>query len=140
LTWLLEFALGNKIGGYCSDVLGAFDRVSTEKLIAKIRRSVIHSGIAKVIENWLIDRVGQVIVQGCTSAEFILRNMCFQGTVWGPSLWNLFFSDAPLALRKCAFKEIMYADDLNAYRVFTNGYSNDFVLGQLRRCQLELHE
>ena len=140
LTWLLAFALGNKIGVNCSDVAGAFGRVSTEKLIAKTRRSVIHSGIAKVIENWLIDRVGQVIVQGCTSAEFILRNMCFQGTVWGPSLWNLFFSDAPLALRKCAFKEIMYADDLNAYRVFTNGTSNDFVLGQLRRCQLELHE
>ena len=34
----------------------------------------------------------------------------------------------------------MYADDRNAYRLFTNGTSNDFVLDQPRRCQFELHE
>ena len=58
--------------------------------------------------------------------------MTFQGTVWGPPLWNLFFSDAPLAIRKCGFQEVFYADDRNAFRVFANSVSNDFVVSQLR--------
>jgi len=120
LVWLLAFARGRKVGLYCSDVAGAFDRVSCELLLSKLERSIIHRDLLKVISSWLVGRVGKVIVQGASSVNFLLKNMCFQGTVWGPALWNIFFSDAPLAMRRCAFKEIMYADDLNAYREFDN--------------------
>ena len=34
-TWLLALDVGNKVGVYCSDIKGAFDRVSLEKLLAK---------------------------------------------------------------------------------------------------------
>ena len=140
LVWLLAFAHGRKVGTYCSDVTSAFDRVSFSKLMAKLRKSVIHKDLADVIADWLIGRKGQVIIEGVSSNDFDLMNMTFQGTVWGPALWNLFFSDAPLAMRKCAFKEIIFADDLNAYREFANGTSTEFVLGQLHRCQNELHQ
>ena len=43
-------------------------------------------------------------------------------------------------MRKCAFKEVVFADDLNAYREFANGTPTEFVLGQLHRCQDELHQ
>ena len=140
LVWLRAFACGRKVGLYCSDVSGAFDRVSCEKLVAKLERSVIHRDLVRVIVSWLRGRVGKVIVQGSSSDVFALMDMCFQGTVWGPALWNIFFADAPLAMRRCAFQEIIYADDLNAYREFLNNVSNDFVISQLRRCQHELHE
>ena len=125
---------------YCSDVASAFDRVSSFKLLQKLRRSVIHPMIVQVIADWLVGRRGEVIVQGSSSDSFPLSNMTYQGTVWGPPLWNLFFSDAPLAVRRCGFQEVIYADDLNAFRTFLNSVSNDFVISQLRRCQFELHE
>jgi hypothetical protein len=45
--------------------------------------------------------------------------MVFQGTVSGPMLWNLFFEDARHAINDCFFTEVVYADDLNAYRIFS---------------------
>ena len=74
--------------------MSAFDRVSTLKLLEKLRRSVIHSSVVDVIADWLVGRRGEVIVQGASSESFPLSNMTYQGTVWGPPLWNLFFADA----------------------------------------------
>ena len=43
--------------------------------------------------------------------------MIFQGTVLGPQLWNLYFEDASKAINEYMFEEVVYADDLNAYKV-----------------------
>merc|ERR1712110_107366 len=64
LVWLRSFANGRKVGVYCSDVASAFDRVSSFKLLQKLRRSVIHPMIVQVIADWLVGRRGEVIVQG----------------------------------------------------------------------------
>ena len=37
------------------------------------------------------------------------------------------------------FKEVVYADDLNAYRVFASDIHNDIILVALKSCQQELH-
>ena len=139
LTWLRTLAKGCKVGVYCSDVAAAFDRVSSFKLLQKLRCSCVHPRIVQVISDWLVGRRGEVIVQGASSDSFPLSDMTFQGTVWGPPLWNLFFADSPLALRKCGFQEVIYADDLNAFREFLNSVSNEFIVSQLQRCQFELH-
>ena len=46
----------------------------------------------------------------------LLRNMVFQGTVLGPTLWNLFYEDARRAIQEAGFVEIVNADDLNGSR------------------------
>ena len=46
----------------------------------------------------------------------LLRDMVFQGTVWGPILWNVFYEDARLALNTHGFNKIVFADDLNGYK------------------------
>ena len=81
LVWLLAFARGRKVGLYCSDVAGAFDRVSCELLLSKLERSIIHRDLLKVISSWLVGRVGKVIVQGASSVNLLLKNWLFQGTV-----------------------------------------------------------
>jgi hypothetical protein len=43
-------------------------------------------------------------------------------------------------MRRCAFQEVIHADDLNAFRMFFKETSNDFILEQLHRVQVELHE
>ena len=42
--------------------------------------------------------------------------MVYQGTVLGPTLWNLFFEDARAAINEVFFTEYVFADDLNAFR------------------------
>ena len=69
-----------------------------------------------------------------------LRDMIFQGTVLGPTLWNLFYEDVRHALNECFFKEIVYADDLNGFRIFTEEYENAQIQGSMGSCQKELHE
>ena len=57
-----------------------------------------------------------VIVNGKWSHPIRLRNIAFQGTVWGPSRWNAFFGDCGFAIRACGFDLVVYADDLNAFK------------------------
>ena len=132
--------MGKKVALYNSDVAGAFDRVSSFLLVKKLRKTGIHSSILRVIADWLRGRTGQVTVHGHTSCEFSLSDMTFQGTVWGPWLWNTFFADVVFPNRSCAFEEIIFADDLNCFRSFDNQVNLDFVLEQLTRVQEEVHK
>ena len=54
-----------------------------------------------------------------------LGNMVFQGTVWGPMLWNIFYADASSAIRCKDFTDIVFADDLNAFRVYDGSTPTD---------------
>jgi hypothetical protein len=49
LTWIAALARGNKIGVYCSDVSGAFDRVNAVRLIAKLRSKKLRPEVVDVI-------------------------------------------------------------------------------------------
>ena len=100
LLWIKALAAGSKIGVYCSDVSGAFDRVSTKRLIAKLRNRKLHARIVKVLASWLRQRSSRVVVGGVYSDEMALHDMVFQGTVKGPMLWNIFFEDARHAINE----------------------------------------
>ena len=129
-----------KVGVYCSDVSGAFDRVSMDRLVAKLKKKGLHSQIVAVLASWLEERCANVVVDGEASKVMKLSNMVFQGTVTGPTLWNLFYEDARHAINECFYKEIVFADDLNAYRTFTSCTHNSAIIGSLDMCQHELHK
>ena len=78
---------------FLSDISGAFDRVDTKKLLAKMRRLGICESLMAFFENYLAPRSARVAVDGAESFEFVLQNILFQCTVFGPSLWNIFFAD-----------------------------------------------
>ena len=65
--------------------------------------------------------------------------MVLQGTVWGPILWNLFYEDARFAINKHGFNEIVFADDLNALRVYPGQCADVEVMADVKVCQDELH-
>jgi hypothetical protein len=140
LTWVKALAAGRKIGVYCSDVSGAFDRVRMKRLAAKLRQKGIHPKIVAVLISWLKERFARIVVGGASSKEMGLSNMVFQGTVTGPVLWNLFFEDARHAINECFFTEVVYADDLNAYRIFPSCTHNSNIKISLDGCQQELHK
>ena len=139
LKWIITLVKNRKIGIYCSDVSGAFDRVETERLVEKLIKKKVHPTIVKVLESWLRNRRARVVVGGQASSDFTLANMVFQGTVLGPSLWNTFYEDARHAVREVFFEEVIFADDLNAFREFPNVTSNEQIIESCKSCQRELH-
>ena len=92
-----------------------------------------------MISSWLRQRAAMVVVGGEYSDVMVLANMVFQGTVLGPTLWNLFFEDARLAINDWSYTEVVYADDLNAYRAFGSETSNEVIDQSITNCQQELH-
>ena len=66
--------------------------------------------------------------------------MVYQGTVWGPWLWNIFYEDARQALHAMSYLEIVYADDLNAFREFSLQEPNSYLMECAKGCQQELHK
>ena len=116
IEWISTFNARGKVIVYNSDVSGAFDRVSVARLLNKLRNKGFHPRLIALIAPWLEKRRAKIIVGGATSEEIELWNMLFQGTVLGPTLWNLFFEDSRVPITKAKFKEIVFADDLNAYK------------------------
>jgi len=139
LSWLQAFREKSSVALYMSDVSGAFDRVSTKRLISKLRARGMPDDVLQVVESWLRRREAEVIVGGVASNRMTLENMVFQGTVWGPSLWNVFYADARQAIHKHAFEEIVFADDLNAWKRFEAHTPKQTMLEDMDSCQKELH-
>ena len=140
LTWLREMASRKRVAVYCSDVAGAFDRVDAKRLVEKLRASGMDESIVRVLDSWLRKRSAKVVVEGKCSKDMSLEDMVFQGTVLGPVLWNAFFADAKLPIRFAGFKEIVYADDLNAWKSFLASVPSDVVHEHMDTCQASLHE
>ena len=139
LTWLLGLERGNMIALYCSDVAGAMDRVCEKRLNAKLERSGIHPRILGLLRSWLEPRTSVVVLDGCSSAPQPLMNSVYQGTVFGPPLWNVHYADSALAVQAEGFDEIIFADDLNCCKEMGPTTTEAQARTALRRCQTSLH-
>ena len=95
---------GRRVLLYCSDVSGAFDRVDVPRLLAKLRAFSVRERVLGVLASWLETRAARIIVQGKQSPPVRMENMIYQGTVWGPWLWNMFYEDSRRTLQACRFR------------------------------------
>ena len=139
LTWITGFSQGQRFAVYCSDVSGAFDKVQKTRLIQKLQASGIGPCIRRVLESWLGDREAHVVVEGQSSKSMPLSNMVYQGTVFGPPLWNLHYADARHAVRRASFNELVFADDLNAFKGFEKEATDEAMNKEMEECQKGLH-
>jgi hypothetical protein len=140
LRWVKALEAGHKVLVYCSDVSGAFDKVPKERLLAKLEAKGIHPKLIKLISSWLEPRQATVVVGGAKSKPFRIQDMVFQGTVLGPQLWNLFFEDAAAAVNEFLYEEVIFADDLNAYKVVPSTIAHDKAMESTTKVQEELHK
>ena len=124
LTWLKGFGTGKKYVLYCSDVKGAFDRVKRERLLEKLRAKGVPENWVKLFESLLNEREPKAVLGGKLSKVLALKNMVFQGTVWGSMLWNVFYEDSVLSVRGAGCTEVFFADDLNALNKQRGGIRN----------------
>ena len=56
-----------------------------------------------------------------------------------PPLWNIFFEDAKTPINQTKFKEIAFADDLNAYKALKGTVRNKTAFKMGTDCQNALH-
>ena len=139
LTWDLGFQRGSKFAIYCSDVSGAFDNANRERLLGKLRAKGVHADLIRVISSWLLSRAARVVVGSACKEAAELRNMVYQGTVWGPWLWNVFYVDARLPIQEALFQANVYADDLNAFREAMQRVPNRVLFSATRGGQQRVH-
>ena len=139
LRWIRALSFGRRVGLYCSDVSGAFDRVPSDKLAETLSQRGVHPKLLALLKSWLEPRSAIVVVDGEQSQQRLLSNSVYQGTVWGPPLWNTFFADTDVPLHELGFSETKFADDLNAYKEYAPTVTDHIILDELQECQVRLH-
>ena len=92
------------------------------------------------LEAYLAERSAEVVVGGAFSEAFSLRDQVFQGTVLGPKLWNTFFADIRVVLERVGLNPFLFADDLNAFKVFDQLVPNDVIIDHLKQGQSSCHK
>ena len=131
--------MDKRLGHSWSDISGAVDRVPKERLAAKLREAGVGSKMTALVIDYLAPRCAGVAVGGALSELVALSNMVFQGTVFGPPLWNIFFADVADAVQASHANEAVSADDLNAFRAFDAKTTNEQVKLDMADCQQVVH-
>lgn len=76
---------------------------------------------------------------GGHSKSFVLKDMIFQSTVWGPYQWNAFFGDNVSAVVSQSFLAALYADDANSVKRYRKTISTTHIRSELAECHKSLH-
>ena len=72
LTWIIGFDALLRLGFHCSDVSGAFDKVSRRRLVRKLQAKGLHNIVLDVLRSRLRPRTAHVVIDGATSDAMTL--------------------------------------------------------------------
>ena len=138
--WILAIHAAMKASIFLSDISGVFDRVSVKILLQKCRRAGVSLDMLSFLKSYLAPRTASVAVDGKMSDPFVLEDRVFQGTVWGPPLWNTSFADESDVTSAPDTYESKFADDLNHFREFLCSMDNAAIIDGLKTCQAAVHQ
>ena len=124
---------------YLGDIAGAFDRVFKEYLLGKLASAGVPDKFLDFLSSYLEPRIGYVTVEGVMSEAFVLCNTVFQGTVLGPTLWNVFFNDVSFEASSHGGEPSKFADDLTVMKKYPLTMSNADCIEDMRLTQNEVH-
>lgn len=94
------------------DIAGAFDNAWHPGLLALLLKMKCPSNLYNIVRDFLHERTAQLSI-GSSSCSKNITKGCPQGSVFGPTLWNIIISDLIEKLAKVRDLEItVYADDI----------------------------
>ena len=108
------------------DFKGAFDNAWHPKILAMLKHYMCPGNIFRIIKSFLSDRSATLEVADSISSKRTSKG-CPQGSVSGPTLWNLIADDLIdiLTQFKDSLNVVMYADDLI---LLIKGSSHDQII------------
>ena len=139
MFWILSICTGNKIAAYLGDISGAFDRVYKDYLLAKLQTCGVGARYLNFLDAYLQPRKAVVAVEGVVSDEIQIANTVFQGTVLGPPLWNVFFSDVTQPAASTGGSPSLFADDLSVFQKFDRFDENSDIVRKMHVCRTRVH-
>lgn len=95
------------------DFAKAFDTIPHDLLINRLYTHGISGSLLKWIKHFLDNRSQTVKINTSTSNVLSVSSGVIQGSVLGPTLFNIFINDIDLSLKYCSI--LKYADDLRIY-------------------------
>jgi len=105
------------------DLTKAFDKVSHQRLLEKLRKHGIGGKLLRTIGNWLSKRRQRICVKGVKSMWEEVWSGVPQGSVLGPLLFLIYSNDLEEAVVSKVFK---FADDTKLFRQVSIGPHSSF--------------
>ena len=69
-----------------------------------------------------------------------ISNSVYQGVVFGPTLWNIFFQEVSIPVHNNDCEDFQYADDNTVSRVYPRASLNDDIIVSMKECQVSCHQ
>ena len=110
--WMKALDIGHSV-----DILfhfaKAFDSVPHKQLISKLQGCGISSNLLVCVKNFLMGRKQRVVLNNHESELSDVLSGVPQGSVLGPTLFNVYVSDMPLIVNSSI---VQFADDVKMFR------------------------
>ena len=91
---------GRACGLYQSDLSSAFDVITADILLPKMRLLGVSNSALKMVETYLTNRRIRVKVENTLGPEKTLSHGSGQGTQISPSIWLIYIIDVPIVLER----------------------------------------
>jgi hypothetical protein len=129
-AWTDAIDQGMPIDVIYLDLAKAFDKVSHNKLLIKLKAYGINGNLLSWIKDFLIGRKQRVVVNGTTSPWTQVTSGVPQGSVLGPVLFVIYVNDLPETTLAIAQ---MFADDTKLFQIVTDNSSRRSLQDDINR-------
>ena len=110
-SWLTSINKSEMTGALFLDFSKAFDLVSHDLLIKKLKTYHLSADSLSFFKSYLSDRSQYVFVNGKSSTEGTLKCGVPQGSILGPLLFSIYINDLPLNISQSHVHCSLFADD-----------------------------
>ena len=118
------------------DLSSAFDTISHPILLSRLHQLGIRGAVLKWMESYLSGRSSRVLIDGAQSEPRAMQYGLPQGSIVGPSAFNIYTIPIGRIIRKFQLSFHTYADDIQLYTSFDphDQSSITSALNQLSSC------